>query len=200
MSRRPLALPNGAPTPAGRPSSSTPADEAKIAEAKIAEAKIAEAKIAEATRVAATLDAIGRLIRQSVWAEARRMPVPLTPPQQLALRVLVKRMQTQPEAGISLTELSRRMGLAHSTVSGIVDRLERQGLVARIPRSDDRRSVGIELTPAVRDWVEHELPARKLDPLASALLRATDAEWSDIVNGVEALERLLIETRREDEA
>lgn len=122
------------------------------------------------------------------------MPVPLTPPQQLALRVLVKRMQTQPEAaGISLTELSRRMGLAHSTVSGIVDRLERQGLVARIPRSDDRRSVSIELTPAVRDWVEHELPARRLDPLASALMRATDAEWNDIVNGVEALERLLTE-------
>src|SRR5437764_787428 len=125
-----------------------------------------EARVAEATRVAATLDAIGRLIRQSVWAEARRMPVPLTPPQQLALRVLVKRMQAQPEApALSLTELSRRMGLAHSTVSGIVDRLERRDLVARTPRSGDRRSVGIELTPAVRDWVEHELPARKLDPL-----------------------------------
>jgi DNA-binding MarR family transcriptional regulator len=162
------------------PSGSAPADEARVA---------------EAARVAATLDAIGRLIRQSVWAEARRMPVPLTPPQQLALRLLVKRMQMQPDApGFSLTELSRSMGLAHSTVSGIIDRLERQKLVVRTPRSGDRRSPSIELAPAVRDWVEHELPARKLDPLAGALMRATDDEWKDILKGIGALERLLIQT------
>ncbi len=74
----------------------------------------------------------------------------LTPPQVLALEALVDHHR-ETGAGLSLSELSRRMGLAHSTVSGIVTRLERRGLLRRTTRPDDRRFVAIELTQPVQD-------------------------------------------------
>jgi hypothetical protein len=40
--------------------------------------------------------------------------------------------------GMSLRDLSRGMGLAHSTVAGIVDRMVKKGLVERRPSKDDR--------------------------------------------------------------
>ena len=47
-----------------------------------------------------------------------------------------------PGDGLSVKELSRRMGLSHSTVSGIVDRLERRGLVARRVQRTARAEAG----------------------------------------------------------
>ncbi len=47
------------------------------------------------------------------------------------------------QPGLTLREASGLMGLANSTVSGIVDRLERDGLLRREPNPDDRRSVRI---------------------------------------------------------
>jgi DNA-binding MarR family transcriptional regulator len=45
------------------------------------------------------------------------------------------------------------MGLAHSTVSGIVTRPERRGLLQRSARSDDRRFVRVALTRPVSEWI-----------------------------------------------
>lgn len=146
--------------------------------------------IDDAARVAAQLDAIRRLVRESVWAEARRYPVPLTPSQVHALQVLVDEMRDR-GSGLSLSELSRRMGLAHSTVSGIVTRLERRGLLGRSARPDDRRFVRIELAEPVKAWVERDLPASRLRPLAAALTEATEEERAAIVDGVATLHRLL---------
>ena len=143
--------------------------------------------IDDAARVAAQLDAIRRLVRESVWAEARRYPVPLTPSQVHALQVLVDEMRDR-GSGLSLSELSRRMGLAHSTVSGIVTRLERRGLLGRSARPDDRRFVRIELAEPVK---ARDLPASRLRPLAAALTEATEEERAAIVDGVATLHRLL---------
>ena len=40
---------------------------------------------------------------------------------------------------MTLGDLSRELELSHSTVSGIVDRLQAKGLVVRNPSPDDRR-------------------------------------------------------------
>jgi DNA-binding MarR family transcriptional regulator len=144
----------------------------------------------DAARVAAHLEAVRRVLRESIWSEARRYPVPLTPPQVLALRILVDHLREAGQ-GLSLSELSRRMGLAHSTVSGIVTRLERRGLLRRTTRPDDRRFVTIELTQPVKEWVGHELPALRLRPLTAAIGQATEQERSAILDGLATLERLL---------
>ena len=109
----------------------------------------------ETTDIAASLDAIGRVMRRSAWDEARKLPVALTPPQLLAMQTLVEAALAGLESGdpgdggLSLSALSSRLGLAHSTTSGIVDRLERLGLVRREPRPDDRRFVIVQLADAV---------------------------------------------------
>jgi DNA-binding MarR family transcriptional regulator len=147
-------------------------------------------RLEEAARIAAHLEAVRRVLQQAIWSQARRYPIPLTPPQLQALRVLVDQLRDA-GAGLSLSELSRRMGLAHSTVSGIVTRLERRGLLERTTRPDDRRFVTIELTQPVKEWLVHELPSSRLRPLVAAIGQATTQERAAILDGLATLERLL---------
>jgi DNA-binding MarR family transcriptional regulator len=109
----------------------------------------------------------------------------LTPPQLQVLRALA------PTAGLSLKDLSQRVGLAHSTVSGIVDRLEREQLVRREVDPADRRVSRIVLTEQVRSYLQTILPSPQLSPLLSALQRAGAAERALIIAGLTQLRRLL---------
>lgn len=138
------------------------------------------------------LEAIRRILRDAVWAHARRLRVPLTAPQLLALQILVEELRAS-NTGLSVSELSRRMGLAHSTVSGIVTRLEGRGLVQRVTQADDRRFVSIQLTEAVRDWLRDELPASRVGPVAAAMDAASPEERGTILEGLATLRRLLEE-------
>src|ERR1700741_1368071 len=46
----------------------------------------------------------------------------------------------------TMNELARFLGLDKSSVTGLVDRAERRGLVARVPSTTDRRTVRVALT------------------------------------------------------
>lgn len=46
----------------------------------------------------------------------------------------------------TMNELARLLGLDKSSVTGLVDRAERRGLVARAPSAADRRAVRVSLT------------------------------------------------------
>jgi MarR family transcriptional regulator, lower aerobic nicotinate degradation pathway regulator len=50
----------------------------------------------------------------------------------------------------TMQELARLLELDKSSVTGLIDRAERRGLVQRDPSRDDRRSVRVKLTPAGR--------------------------------------------------
>ncbi|HEU5002277.1 MAG TPA: MarR family transcriptional regulator [Actinomycetota bacterium] len=147
---------------------------------------------AEALAVAEGLKAINQHLRKEAFAAAAALPTPLTPQQMLALRVLVRHDREHPDApGMALGELAAGMGSGHSTVSGIVDRLERAGIVTRAVRQDDRRYARIELAPEVLPFVKNELPARRAGPLAAVAEKAKEGEWADVVRGVTVLKRLL---------
>ncbi|GII94127.1 MarR family winged helix-turn-helix transcriptional regulator [Sinosporangium siamense] len=45
-----------------------------------------------------------------------------------------------------MSEMSRALGLERSSMTGLVDRAERRGLVVRVRDPHDRRACGIELT------------------------------------------------------
>jgi len=62
---------------------------------------------------------------------------------QATLLWLVKR-----SPGLSLAELAAEEGISAPAMSGHVDRLERAGLIERVRSSNDRRRVGLSLTPA----------------------------------------------------
>lgn len=67
----------------------------------------------------------------------------------------------------TMQELARLLELDKSSVTGLVDRAEKRGLVQRTPSSDDRRSVGVHLTSSGRRIVNHVVGAFQAD-IASA--------------------------------
>ncbi len=81
-----------------------------------------------------------------LYTEARRLTKDqaarhgLTGPQLSVAKIL------EDIGDLSLSELSERINAQNSTVTGIVDRMEREGLVERKRSSDDRRVVHIRLT------------------------------------------------------
>src|SRR5512144_1828007 len=72
----------------------------------------------------------------------------LTGPQLWAIKTIAQ------EAPIMVSEIARNMYLHPATVVGILDRLEKQGLVARIRSTEDRRVVRVELTGQGRALVK----------------------------------------------
>jgi len=49
--------------------------------------------------------------------------------------------------GMTCKELSEQTLVTKGTLTGVLDRLEKKGLVARVPSREDRRSIFIRLTP-----------------------------------------------------
>ena len=137
----------------------------------------------EAEEVADGVQALRRLLLRSFEPDIAESG--LTVPQMNALEELAK------EDGTSLKELSARMKLSHSTVSGIIDRLQRREFVERTPDSKDRRYSRILLAERVRDYVREEVPSRRLGPILKALELASAEEREQILAGIRTLRRLL---------
>lgn len=142
------------------------------------------------TQTAEEIDLILRAVRQTL-----RQPLEtefargnLTGPQRSVMQEVVR------ADGISLKELSRRVGLAHSTVSGIVDRLETRGMVKRRVDAADRRLTSIVPAAVVKEFLRDRLPQLTLHPLVEALGRATARERGAIVEGLRAL-RAVVERK-----
>ncbi len=91
----------------------------------------------------------------------------LTGPQVTALKILE-------ELGtLSLSELSARMSAKNSTITGIVDRMERDGLVKRERSESDRRVVHLRATARGRA-IAASVPVTAME-IFSAALRALPA-------------------------
>ncbi|WP_106970266.1 MarR family winged helix-turn-helix transcriptional regulator [Kitasatospora phosalacinea] len=70
-----------------------------------------------------------------------------------ALDVLA-RLRGAGENGLSIGELARAGGVSSRNVTGLVDTLEGERLVRRVPDPADRRSVRATITPEGRAWLE----------------------------------------------
>jgi MarR family transcriptional regulator, organic hydroperoxide resistance regulator len=132
------------------------------------------------------LNLIQRTMRQRLQAEFARGN--LTGPQRLVMAALVR---TQ---GLSLKQLSEAVSLAHSTVSGIADRLEKQGLIERQTHPSDRRITLLVASPPVREFMETRMPELALHPLLEALSQASPTELRSITKGLDTLSKLLSRT------
>src|SRR5579864_9710756 len=81
-----------------------------------------------------------------LYTESRRITkelarrAELTGPQLTVLKML------EGVGDLSLSDLSDRIRAQNSTVTGIIDRMEREGLVLRARSTEDRRVVKIKLT------------------------------------------------------
>jgi DNA-binding MarR family transcriptional regulator len=90
----------------------------------------------------------------------------------------------------TVTELARELGISHSTVSGIVDRLQARSLVQRIQDDADRRYTRIRVTERVDHYVQN-MEVGAFGRLATALGNATDEERRTIRDGLALLRALL---------
>jgi DNA-binding MarR family transcriptional regulator len=72
------------------------------------------------------------------------------------------------DGGISLGHLAALQNVSPRNITGLVDSLEKAGLVERVPDPDDRRSIHARLTAAGRSRIESiRQPALQLQfPLA----------------------------------
>jgi DNA-binding MarR family transcriptional regulator len=134
------------------------------------------------------LTAIRQEIRRPVEAEFAKGN--LTGPQRSVMQAVVH------SDGRSLKELSAQVGLAHSTVSGIVDRLETRGMLQRQTHPTDRRHTRIVASKEVREFLEKKYPVLATHPLLEALRRAAPNERDAIVRGLRTLRRLLDHAQR----
>lgn len=114
-------------------------------------------------------------------AEADKARSGLTNPQITAITILYDR------GPLSLKDLSNAAGLSHSTVSGIVDRLERRGLVLRSVEPSDRRVSRIEVTDEVNLYVREQLEREQVGRLLPILEAFTRDERRAIREGLRLL-------------
>ncbi len=87
-------------------------------------------------------------------------------------------------------ELKRFLNLNSSTVSGIIHRLEKKGLVARLPKSGDKRVVHIALTSA-GDKLIAIMPSLLHEQLSDKLQALNASELKRIEESLDVLVRLL---------
>ena len=62
------------------------------------------------------------------------------------------------EGGLSPSDLAAQSFVSPATITGLLDGLERDGLVVREANPDDRRMLTVRLTPAGRELVQRLLP------------------------------------------
>jgi len=112
----------------------------------------------------------------------------ITLPQFLLLREVYR------NPNLSLTELSPKLGLANSTVCGIVDRLEKRELVSRTRDTNDRRVVRISLTPKMLTKVK-DFQLSHATYLMQFTVNISDAEIEQMISSLSLLQQ---ELERED--
>jgi DNA-binding MarR family transcriptional regulator len=113
----------------------------------------------------------------------------LTGPQRMVMQALVQ------SEGLSLKQLSAQVSLAHSTVSGIVDRLQARGMVVRRRDEADGRATVIAPSAPVRDFLANRMPELAISPLTKALRGASDSEQATVLRGLRKLRSLIEQSR-----
>ncbi|MCD4712531.1 MAG: MarR family transcriptional regulator [Clostridiales bacterium] len=108
----------------------------------------------------------------------------LTGPQGMVVGLLTR------HDSLRMSEIADKMGLSLSTVSEIIDRLEKMDAVKRMKSPEDGRVVLVELTEEFR-----KESAGKFKEVESIWLKkiemASEDELQKIIDGLEALDKLL---------
>ncbi|MFF1816088.1 MarR family winged helix-turn-helix transcriptional regulator [Kribbella sp. NPDC058245] len=134
-----------------------------------------------ATTTARDTDLTGALVQtmhllQDLYAETSR-PLGLTPQQAHLICVLLMGPQ-------GMTDLSRTLSIERSTLTNMVDRLERRTLVARTAHPTDRRACEIHLTEDGRALANqaHQAVTTRIKTLTAHLPATTRRQLTDALH------------------
>jgi len=106
---------------------------------------------------------------------------------QLSLVLLLKE-----NGSLNVSSISKQMGLSKSTVSGIINRLEKMNIVTRTRSKEDRRVIRISLTDEVKNIcpsIENKLK----EFIYHMFDGVSDDDLSDIVKGLCLLDQIIAE-------
>ena len=131
------------------------------------------------------LTAIRRIIR-AVDLHSRKLSsdYQITAPQMVCLYSLAR------QGEMTLSVLAKQVSLSASTVNGIVDRLEKRGLVQRQRCEKDRRRVHVSISPEGQKLTQ-SAPALLQHKLAKALHALPEIEQQAIANSLERVVELM---------
>lgn len=104
----------------------------------------------------------------------------ITIPQFTALQILIN------NGNLTIGELSQKMALACSTITDLIDRMEKNQLVVRRKDEKDKRVVRIEVLPAGHEIVKRVLEKR-VEFLESKMASLTEEETDLLKEGLESL-------------
>jgi len=132
------------------------------------------------------VEALERVLRQLTWLGRKSLAQELsyygvTVPQFYALLSLEMRGRACP-----MNELARATKQASATMTGIIDRLVRMGLVERRRKESDRRVVMVGLTRRGEQLLE-EVRARRRQSFYKALAKFDDEEIDQLLRFLESL-------------
>ncbi|MDH8678320.1 MarR family transcriptional regulator [Fusibacter bizertensis] len=112
----------------------------------------------------------------------------LTGPQGMVVGILMR------FGSLKISDISQHMGLSMSTVSGILDRLERDDIILREKSDEDGRVILIRLTDTFKQS-SAETFSRPGDIWGKSLNLATEEELQTILDALSILERLMQEAQ-----
>jgi DNA-binding MarR family transcriptional regulator len=104
----------------------------------------------------------------------------ITVPQFTALQILINNGE------LTIGELSQKMALACSTITDLIDRMEKSELVARKKDKKDKRVVRIEVLSIGHEIVQKVLEKR-IEFLETKMSGLTDKEKANLNEGLESL-------------
>jgi MarR family transcriptional regulator, organic hydroperoxide resistance regulator len=108
----------------------------------------------------------------------------LTPPQIMVAGLLCNKKS------MKISEISEKINLSNSTVSGIVDRLEKLDAVRRVRDEKDRRVVRVELTDEF-EKINVDFHGKIKNYFESLLSNCNEEDCKKIVDGLETLRGVL---------
>ncbi|MCI0183531.1 MAG: MarR family transcriptional regulator [Acidibacillus sp.] len=133
-----------------------------------------------------SLDRMHRLIRMTVKQEIHRK---VGIPELRIIDFIAFRMISR-HPGLTIKELSTRLGIAQSTASGMVERYERMKLIRKIINEEDRRSYRLYLPKDSEAVMKDHIQVVTDDLFATLIDQLSDAEREGLQVGLAGLLRV----------
>lgn len=134
------------------------------------------------SEVARLFTEVTKILKESMRRSYENIGI--TVPQSLVIGTLMKFGE------MKITELSGKINLTNSTISGIVDRLEKQGLVVRKRSEGDKRIVFVQLTPKFEE-IYQGIYKKVEESFQDLLSPATSEELVKIIEGLSVLKKIV---------
>ncbi len=139
-------------------------------------------EISKGIQVVKLLKQVKKIMSHNLWTRSNELN--LTGTQSMLIGILLQNEK------MKISDLSRKLGLSNSTVSGIIDRLESRGLVKRIRCKEDRRVVYACVSERfMEEAQQHFMQFEK--EFEALMNKATPEELDTIIKGLSMLKTIL---------